>query len=87
MCKILLIGGRKLEGICIKVISRLKRKEWLHASGVRACRTFFQTLSAGFIGVITIADADWKLALSTALMASIISIVNSLGGIPEVVEE
>ena len=80
-----------MKDICVEIVNpisnRIKRKDWIRATGVRATRTFFQALSAGLIGVVTFSEVDWRFALSTALMASFISIINALGGIPEVNEQ
>jgi len=70
-----------------KIVQRLAKKEWLRAAGVRAYRTFFQALSAGLIGTIALSEVDWRVAISTAIMAAVISLIHSLGGIPEVNEK
>lgn len=62
-------------------------KEWWKAAGVRALRTVAQCavglLGTGAIGIL---DADWLGVLSCSLMAGVVSILTSLGGLPEVAQ-
>lgn len=60
---------------------------WLKASIIRAIKTVAQTAVA-VIGTATVIDAvDWKMVISSAIVAGIVSILTSIGGIPEVEEE
>lgn len=60
---------------------------WLKASLIRAIKTIAQTAVA-VIGTSTVIDAvDWKMVISSAIVAGIVSILTSIGGIPEVEEE
>ena len=60
-----------------------KAKKWLLAAGARAIRTVAQTA----IGVLSVATAmgevDWVLLGSSAALAGIISLLQSLQGLPE----
>ena len=59
-------------------------KEWAKAALIRAVKTFFQTF-AGFIAVgAAMNEVEWMKALSVSGVAFILSIVTSLGGLPEV---
>ena len=59
-------------------------KEWAIAALIRALKTFFQTF-AGFIAVgAAMNEVEWMKALSVSGVAFILSIVTSLGGLPEV---
>lgn len=61
--------------------------KWLKASLIRAIKTAAQTAVA-VIGTATVIDAiDWKMVISSAIVAGIVSILTSVGGIPEVEEE
>lgn len=61
--------------------------KWLKASFVRAVKTMAQTAVA-VIGTATVIDVvDWKMVISSAIVAGIVSILTSIGGIPEVKEE
>ena len=58
--------------------------KWLKASLVRAVKTMAQTAVA-VIGTATVIDVvDWKMVISSAIVAGIVSILTSIGGIPEV---
>jgi len=62
-------------------------KNWFQAAGVRALKTFAQALAAAMmLGPVTQAlDAvDWRAALSLAGSAAVLSVLNSLAGLPEV---
>lgn len=59
-------------------------KQWALAALVRAIKTFFQTF-AGFIAVgAALNEIEWGKAASVAGVAFILSVVTSLGGLPEV---
>lgn len=61
--------------------------KWLKASLARAVKTMAQTAVA-VIGTATVIDVvDWKMVISSAIVAGIVSILTSIGGIPEVEEE
>lgn len=61
--------------------------KWLKASLVRAVKTMAQTAVA-VIGTATVLGAvDWNMVVSSAVVAGIVSILTSVGGIPEVEEE
>lgn len=62
-------------------------KRFLQASLIRAIRTMAQTAIATIGCSTIISDVDWKLVLSAALMAAILSMLTSLAtGLPEVNE-
>ena len=59
-------------------------REWLIAAGVRAIKTMAQTLIAVLSTAVVLQDVDWLMALSTAALSGILSILTSIAGIPEV---
>ena len=62
-------------------------KEWLKAALIRAIRTFAQTF-VGFIAVgAALEEVQWLRALSVSGVAFVLSIITSLGGLPEVQKE
>lgn len=65
-----------------------KTKKWFKAAGVRALKTVAQT-AVGVIGAsITMSQVDWKVVVSASLLAGVVSLLTSIGGLPEVnVEE
>ena len=59
-------------------------KEWALAALIRAIRTFAQTF-AGCIAVgAAVEEVQWLRALSVSGVAFVLSILTSLGGLPEV---
>lgn len=65
-------------------MEQLKSKVWWEAAAIRALKTTCQTTVA-MIGTSTmIQQIDWKIVLSSAVLAGILSILTSLGGLPEV---
>ena len=59
-------------------------KEWAVAALIRAVRTFAQTF-AGCIAVgAALEEVQWLRALSVSGVAFVLSILTSLGGLPEV---
>ena len=62
-------------------------KKWILAALIRAVRTFAQTF-VGFIAVgAALEEVQWLRALSVSGVAFVLSILTSLGGLPEVQKE
>ena len=59
-------------------------KEWVKAALIRAIRTMAQTAVGLIPAAVTISAVDWKVVLGTAALAGVISILTSVGGLPEV---
>lgn len=59
-------------------------KNWLIAAGIRALKTLAQTAAATIGTTAAIGQVDWIMVASTAGLAGILSILTSLGGLPEV---
>lgn len=71
---------------CVFKVS-VDTKKWLKAAGIRAVKTMAQT-AVGVIGAGTVISAvDWKMAVSAAVVAGVVSVLTSVAGIPEVKEE
>ena len=65
-------------------MEQLKNSQWWEAALIRALKTICQTLVA-MIGTSTLLESiDWKIALSSACLAGILSVLTSLAGLPEV---
>lgn len=62
-------------------------KKWIKAAGVRAVKTMAQTAVAVIETAAVIAAVDWKVVISSSVMAGIVSILTSVAGIPEVQEQ
>lgn len=65
-------------------MKKIFSKDWFKAAGIRALKTFAQTM----IGMITVgaalADIDWVKILSVSAVATILSILTSIAGLPEI---
>ena len=57
--------------------------EWLKAAGIRALKTPAQALAAGIGTTAVLSEIDGTLAVSTALVSGILSLLTSIGGLPE----
>ena len=65
-------------------MNKLQSKTWWDAALIRAVKTVCQT-AVGTIGASTMIEAvDWKVVLSASLLAGLVSLLTSLGGLPEV---
>lgn len=62
-------------------------KKWLKAAGVRAVKTMAQTALSMLTVGQAVMDVNWVNVLSVTATAGIISILTSIGGIPEVKED
>lgn len=59
--------------------------EWLKAAGIRALKTFAQTMAGMLTGdMVGIMDVDWVKVLSVAALSCLYSFLTSLAGLPEV---
>lgn len=64
-----------------------KLKTWLKAAGVRALKTVCQTAVATIGTAAVMASVDWKMVVSASLLAGVLSVLTSVGGLPEVKTE
>lgn len=60
--------------------------KWWKAAGIRAVKTVAQTAIATIGASATMGDVNWVMVGSASLLSGIISILTSIGGIPEVKE-
>ena len=59
-------------------------KKWIKCAGIRAIKTVAQT-AVGSIGASAIfSEVDWKVVVSSALLAGVVSLLTSIAGLPEV---
>ncbi len=61
-----------------------RNKKWLKAAGIRAIKTTAQAAIGGIGAATALGGVDWTLALSTAVLAGIVSVLTSVAGLPEV---
>lgn len=59
-------------------------KKWWKAAGIRAVKTMAQTAVALIGTKLVVEDVEWLTVLSAAALAGLLSLLTSLGGLPEV---
>lgn len=59
-------------------------KQWLRAALVRAVKTVAQTAVATVGTAALLSEVHWGAVVSGALLAGLLSLLTSLGGLPEV---
>ena len=67
-------------------MSKAKFLKWAKAAGVRAIKTVAQTAAATIGTSAMLSQVDWKLVVSAALLSGLLSVLTSVGGLPEVKE-
>ena len=58
--------------------------KWLKAAGIRALKTVAQTAVATIGTTAVLSEVDWKIVVSSAILAGILSLLTSVAGLPEV---
>ncbi len=58
--------------------------QWLKAAGIRALKTFAQTMIATIGTTAIMENVDWKVVISASALAALLSILTSVAGLPEV---
>ena len=61
--------------------------KWAHAAGIRAIRTVAQGALGAIGGATLFGEVNIAVVVSTALLAGVCSLLNSLAGLPEVEAE
>lgn len=59
-------------------------KKWAKCAGIRAVKTVAQTAVATIGTSVAIADVNWVMVASASVLAGVLSLLTSLGGLPEV---
>ena len=59
-------------------------KNWLRAAGIRAIKTIAQTAIATIGTSAILAEVNWAVVGSAAVLAGILSLLTSVAGLPEV---
>lgn len=65
----------------------LKSKEFWAAALVRALRTFCQSAIATIGTAVVMEEVNWIAVASASVLAALLSLLTSLGGLPEVGED
>ena len=61
-------------------------KAWWKAAAIRAIKTVAQTAVATIGTTAVISQVNWTVVLSASVLAGILSMLTSIGGLPEVSE-
>ncbi len=61
-------------------------KKWFKAAAVRAVKTVAQTAAATIGTSAVMGDVNWAMVASASVLAGILSLLTSVGGLPEVME-
>ncbi len=61
-------------------------KKWLKAAAIRAVRTMAQSAVAMIGTSAVLGDVNWLGTLSAAVLAGVLSMLTSIGGLPEIKE-
>lgn len=64
-----------------------KTKKWIKSALIRAVKTVAQTMVATIGTSAVISEVNWTMVVSASLLAGLLSILTSIGGLPEVNEE
>ncbi len=62
-------------------------KKWFRAAAVRAIKTVAQTAVATIGTAAVMGAVDWKMVLSAAALAGVLSLLTSVAGLPEIKED
>ena len=65
---------------------RILTSAWVKAAAIRALKTVAQTAAATIGTSAILSDVDWRVCLSAAVLAGILSRLTSVAGLPEVTE-
>lgn len=58
-------------------------KKWWKAAGIRAIKTVAQTAAATIGTSVALGEVNWLAVVSSAVLAGILSLLTSIGGLPE----
>ena len=68
-------------------MGKLCSKSWWEAAWTRAIKTFAQTFVGSVAVGMAISDINWLTVASISAVASVLSLMTSIAGLPEIKEE
>ena len=78
---------KAMNSIVNKIKNNVTNNAWIKAAWIRAVKTMAQAAIAAIGTSAMISAVDWKIVISSALLAGILSALTSLAGLPEVATE
>ena len=60
--------------------------KWIKAASIRALKTTAQTMIASIGTSAAFYTVEWKIVISTSLLAGFLSVLTSIAGLPEIKE-
>lgn len=61
--------------------------KWIRAAGIRAIKTVAQAAIAAIGSSVVLEQVDWRVAVSTAILAGLLSLLTSVAGLPELKDD
>lgn len=61
-------------------------KKWIKAAGIRAIKTAAQTAAATIGTAALLSEINWAAVASASVLAGALSVLTSVGGLPEIKE-
>ena len=58
-------------------------KNWFKCAGIRAIKTFAQTMIAMIPTGVAIDEVSWRVVILTSILSGVLSLLTSLAGLPE----
>ena len=68
---------------CVFKVS-VDTQKWMKAAGIRAVKTMAQTAVAVIGTAAVVSAVDWKMTVSAAVVAGVVSVLTSIAGLPDV---
>lgn len=62
-------------------------KQWFKAALIRALKTMAQTAAATLCTATVLSEVNWIMLISASILSGLLSMLTSIGGLPEVKEE
>ncbi len=59
-------------------------RNWWKAAGIRAAKTVAQTAAATIGTAAVLGDVNWIMVLSASALSGVLSLLTSIGGLPEI---
>ena len=63
------------------------KSDWAKAAAIRAIKTVAQALVAAIGSAAVLESVDWRVGLSTAILAGVLSLLTSVAGLPELKDD